>query len=147
MKPGKSPGPDGYTLLYYKTFQEKLISKFLEAFNSLKEGHQMRRETLGAHIAVIPKEGKDPTVCASYRPISLLNIDLKIFSKIIANKLATNIPSLIHPDQVGFVLGREGRQNTQRVLNTIYLAQVHHKPLALISTDAEKAFDRVDWGF
>ena len=133
--------------LYYKTFYEKLTPKFLAAFNSLREGKPMLRQTLGAHIAVIPKEGKDPTLCTSYRPISLLNVDLKIFSKILANRLITYIPSLIHPDQVGFTPGREGRENTQRVLSTIYLSQLYQNPLVLVSTDAEKAFDRVDWGF
>lgn len=50
-------------------------------------------------------------------------------------------------DQLGFVPGREGRDNTQRVLNAIHYAQFSHSPLVLFSTDTEKAFDRVDWIF
>lgn len=66
LKPGKAPGPDGYTLLYYKTFSEKLAPQFLAAFNSIRDGQTMPMETLMAHITVIPKEGKDPALCASY---------------------------------------------------------------------------------
>ena len=54
LKPGKAPGPDGFTLLYYKTYAEKLMPRFLDAFNSIREGHKMPEEALMAHIAVIP---------------------------------------------------------------------------------------------
>lgn len=87
-----------------------------------------------AHITVIPKKGKDPSQCPSYHPI-------------LANRLLTYIPSLIHPDQVGFIPNREGRENTQRVLSAIHFSQIHQKPLVLVSADAEKAFDRVDWTY
>ena len=59
-------------------------------------------EALEATITIIPKEGKDSTLCSSYRPISLLNSDIKIFAKILAG---------IHADQVGFIPGREGRDH------------------------------------
>lgn len=48
---------------------------------------------------------------------------------------------------MGFIPDREGRDNTQRVLSAIHFAKQYQKPLVLISTDAEKAFDRVDWTF
>lgn len=112
MKPGKAPGPDRYILLYYKTFSEKLPPTFLAAFNSIQDGQMMPAETLMAHITVIPKEEKDPSQCSSYHPISLLSVDLKILTKILANRLLTYIPSLIHPGQVGFTPNREGRENT-----------------------------------
>lgn len=54
LKVGKAPGPDGYTLLYYRLFAEKLASRFIAAYNSLREGKNMPRETLLAHITVIP---------------------------------------------------------------------------------------------
>ena len=147
LKPGKAPGPDGFNLLYYKTYVEELMPRFLDAFNSIREGQEMPEETLMAHIAVIKKEGKDPAQCANYRPISLLNVDLKIFAKILANRIIPYIPGLVHQDQVGFTPGREGRENTQRVINAIHLSQTYKMPLVLVSTDAEKAFDRVDWKF
>lgn len=53
-------------------------------FKSLAtEGH-LPWETLLAHITVLPKEGKDYSLPQSYRPISLLNMDLKLFVKILS---------------------------------------------------------------
>lgn len=132
LKVGKAPGPDGYTLLYYKLFAEKLAPRFTAAFNSLREGRRIPRETLMAHIAVIPKEGKDPSQCSSYRPIALLNVDLKIFSKILALRLEEHIPALIHPDQVGFTAGREGKYAESNKCN-IYCTEQTGTPYIVLS--------------
>ncbi|XP_063806719.1 synaptotagmin-like protein 2 [Pseudophryne corroboree] len=143
----KSPGPDGFTATYYKMFKEMLAPKLLQAFNSISAETHFSRQSLEAHITVIPKQGKDPSVCSSYRPISLLNIDLKFFAKLMALRLNEFLPSLVHNDQVGFVPGREAKDNTTKLLNLIHLASSSKISTVLLSTDAEKAFDRVNWDF
>lgn len=77
---GKSPGPDGFTIKYYKKFQEQLIPKLCDYLNN-------RQESLLAYITIISKKGKDKTTCSSYRPIALLNADTKIYAKILASRL------------------------------------------------------------
>lgn len=57
-------------------------------------------------IIPIHKEGKDPLDAASYRPIALLNTDIKILAKVLAARLNEVISKLIHPDQSGFIHGR-----------------------------------------
>lgn len=59
-----------------------------------------------AVIVVIPKPNKDPELCASYRQISLLNVDAKIITKILANRLNLVILSLVHGDQMGLKPGK-----------------------------------------
>uniref|UniRef100_A0A8C5Q087 Reverse transcriptase domain-containing protein n=1 Tax=Leptobrachium leishanense TaxID=445787 RepID=A0A8C5Q087_9ANUR len=103
--------------------------------------------TLCATITVLPKPGKDPSECSSYRPISLLNSDVKILARILADRLKQFLPGLIHPDQVGFIPGREARDGTQRAINAVSAARRSGQHLLLLSTDAEKAFDRVLWPF
>lgn len=93
---GKSPGPDGFMLVYYRTFSDSLSPHFLRAFNTVGEGQPFPLDTLRAHITIIPKKSKDPKDCRSYRPISLLNVDLKLFTKIIASRLSRDIASAIH---------------------------------------------------
>lgn len=107
----------------------------------------MPLDILQANISLIPKEGKNLTQCGSYCPISLLNADLKLFTKILANRLLPHIPRLIHRDQVGFVPLCEPRDKTMWVINLIHAARTTHHPLLLLSTDTEKAFDRVNWQF
>uniref|UniRef100_A0A8C5PI59 Reverse transcriptase domain-containing protein n=1 Tax=Leptobrachium leishanense TaxID=445787 RepID=A0A8C5PI59_9ANUR len=144
---GKCPGPDGFPTHYYKHFADILSPHFLRAFNSLSDTRLLPPQSLMANIVLIPKEGKDKEHCASYRPISLLNCDVKLFAKILATRLNAHIPSLIHLDQVGFVPHREARDNTIRALHLIHAAPRVPGGLLLLSTDAEKAFDRAGWDF
>lgn len=109
---------------YYliKMFQDTFTSKYVSAYVPVLTGHLIPKETLQAHISVIPKEGKDRQLCQSYCPISLQNIDLRILTKILTTILIPHITQLNHPDQAEFTPGREGRDNTQKVLNAIHYA-------------------------
>lgn len=68
-----------------------------------------------ANISLLLKEGKDETEPSSYRPIALLNTDLKIFTKVLANRLNNHICSIVHPDQTGFVPKRFSFFNVRRL--------------------------------
>lgn len=54
------------------------------------------------------------------------------------------IPQFVHSDQVEFVPTREARDNTTKAMNLIHAAQTRKIPMLLPSTNAEKAFDRVN---
>lgn len=56
-------------------------------------------------ISVIPNPDKGPSDCSSYRPISLINVDLKIYSREFACGLESVLQDLIHLDQTGFIKG------------------------------------------
>ncbi|XP_069610738.1 zinc finger protein 84-like [Ranitomeya imitator] len=144
---GKSPGPDGLAKIYYKSFFDILGPHLVNVCNAVLGGKSFPPQALEAHISLLHKEGKDPESCGSYRPISLLNVDLKMYASLIAKRLAELLPQLISPNQTGFVTGREGRDNTSRILHLIQYSKIHGTPLVLLGTDAEKAFDRVDWKF
>ncbi|KAM9296565.1 cadherin-like protein 26 [Gastrophryne carolinensis] len=72
--------------------------------------------------------------------------DLKLYSKIWANRLAAVMSRVVHLDQKGFVLGREARDNIVRAINLIYKERTSGTPAMLLSTKAEKAFDRASRG-
>lgn len=104
-------------------------------------------EMLRALVVTLPKSGKDAIIPQNFRPISLLNMDLKVYAKVIATRMAEVTPSLIAPDQMGFVKGHQAPDGTCRILYLFHLAERRKLPTAFIALDAEKAFDRIHWGY
>lgn len=85
--------------------------------------------------------------CSSFRPISLLNVDYKIVAKVLARRLESILPKIINPDQAGFVKSRYGTDNVRCSLNVVHYLNTYKNPALIVSLDAEKAFDRVEWSF
>lgn len=102
---------------------------------------------LKALIITIPKPGKEPSTPPNFRPISLLNTNLKLYAKLIAHRLADVLPNLIHPDQSGFTKGRETSDATRRLINIIHKVKKLGTPSLLLALDAKKALDRIHWGY
>lgn len=100
-----------------------------------------------ANITVILKQDKDPTLPSSYRPLSLINTDIKIINKALSARIETVTPSIIHTDQTGFIKGRHAYNNTRRLFNIIHQVTQNNMETIIASLDAEKAFDRVKWTF
>lgn len=117
--PGKAPRPDGFTLPYYKTYQDSLASFFLTALNAILDGHSFLVDMLRVSISAIPKLSKDPLLCASYRPICLLNCDVKLFTKILDSRMNVLLQCLVATDQAGFIQTRKAMDNTIWALNII----------------------------
>ena len=102
----KALGPDGFTGEFFKSFATELASPLLEVYKEALEGGVLPPTLRQALISLVPKKGKDLDECKNYHPISLMQIDVKIISKILANRLDSVITSLIHTNQVGFIRGR-----------------------------------------
>lgn len=64
-----------------------------------------------------------------------------------ACRLESILPKLVKPDQTGFVKSRYVTDNIRRLLNVINFVQSEGHPALVLSLDAEKAFDRVEWDF
>jgi len=93
-----------------------------------------------ASISLLLKKNKDPLSCTSYRPISLLSVDVKLLSKLLALRLESVLPLIISPDQTGFVQNRHGFFNLRGLLNVVYNPSTSVRPEAVISLELELEF-------
>ncbi len=146
LKCNKTPGPDGYTSEFYKKFALQLCPLLRAMLNESWSSGYLPPSLRQAAITLLPKGGKDLLQCSSYRPISLLNTDYKVLSKILTTRLEKVITQIILPDQTGFIINRHSSSNLRRLLNIVYSSSSHLPEMA-ISLDAEKAFDRVEWQY
>ena len=147
LKANKSPGSDGFTSEWYKALKEVLTPVLKKAFNWVLKKNEIPISWNEAIISVIPKGGKDKLDCGNYRPISVLNLDYKLFTSILARRLENIVPKIIKMDQTGFVSSRQTHDNIRRSIHVISHINQNKIPAMLISVDAFKAFDSVRWKF
>lgn len=139
----KTPGPDGLCAEFYQTFKEAISPVLLSVFNESYENHSLPLSFAEAHTVLIPKsEDKVKKLSVTgYRPITLCNIDYKIFTKIITRRLQSVIGTLIGDHQTCGIRGRSIQTNIH-VARSIF-ETVGRGRVAMVQLDLEKAFDKV----
>ena len=143
----KSPGEDGFTKEFYEAFFDllwkDLVNSYNDAFNKGSLSVSQKRGT----ITLIPKGDENLSDLKNWRPISLLNIDYKILSKVLAKRMEQHLPKLIHSDQTGFVNGRYIGQNIRLLSDIMEFSDSKNFQGILLFVDFEKAFDTLEWSF
>ena len=102
----KTPGNDGIPIEFYRKFWHLISEPFTKCGNECFEKGKMSRSQKQAVITLIEKKGKDRSFLENWRPISLINMDAKIMSKVIATRLKNVLQQIIHHNQTGFVKDR-----------------------------------------
>ena len=144
MKNGKIPGTDGLTAEFYKIFWQDLKNAMVKSFNysfQTKSLSEMQKQGL---ITLLPKSNKDLTNLSNWRHISLLNVDYKIMTKAIANRIKKVLKILIDSSQTGFIKGRYIGENIRLLFDIIEYTEEDNIPGILFFTDFEKAFDSIN---
>jgi hypothetical protein len=145
MKNRKAPGPDGLPVEVFKLLPELAEYWLTPLFNDILKGRViLSKEDLESTITLIFKKG-DPNLLKNYRPISLLNVFYKIFSKVISNRLKTILSKCIGDHQHAFLKGRLITDSVAEVLLIEEVAKAKELDDGVICfLDQEKAYDRVD---
>jgi len=117
----------------------------MQCIKEIKNSKDLTEMQKRGAIKIIFKEG-ERFLIKNYRPITLLNIDLKIITKALAKRLSVILPKLIHSNQT-CVPGRKIENNIHLVQNLIDHINAKDEELAIIFVDQEKAFDRMSHSF
>lgn len=97
-------------------------------------------------IILLPK-CKDAMSIQQYRPICLLNVSFKIFTKVFTNRVSGVASKVIGPYQTAFVTGRNIIEGAVVLHETIH--ELHRKRIVgvILKLDFEKAYDKIKWTF
>ncbi len=130
LQKGKSPGLDGLPPELYLEIWDLVGILMLNSFNFAIAHGVFHRDQKTSLISLLLKKGKDPLDCSSYRPISLIPCDVKIYAKVFASRMEKVIHSLIKEDQticVDSFIFLTLRTPTQHLVRSFHLMQ--KKPL------------------
>ena len=145
LQPNKAPGPDGLTTTFFIKFWHLLKPHYIACIQEiLREDELSEMQKRGA-IRIGFKKG-DRSRLANYRPITLLNVDLKILTRLLSKRLAKVLSSLIHENQK-CVPGRHITDNIHLIQDLIDLINNNEEEAAFLLFDQEKAFDRISHNF
>ena len=108
------------------------------------ENDTLSKSQYNAIITLLYKKGNREDI-SNWRPISLLNTDYKIITKLLAERLKLFLPKLVHSDQKGLISGRNISDADRLVQDIIEYSDRNQLNSAVIFLDYMKAFDRVEW--
>ena len=145
MQTGKSPGLDGIPIEFYQEYWDLIKNHYMNYINRVKIAAFSRSKNTSV-IKIIYKKTGEIYLLTNYRPISLINVDIKILTKALANRLKYILPSIIHVTQTA-VYGRKIDETIHMIRDLIDIANKEDEQAAFIFVDQEKAFDRVNHDF
>ncbi|GJV34113.1 aspartic peptidase [Tanacetum coccineum] len=147
IRDNKSPGPDGFTFVFFKKSWDVVGQDVCNAVRDFFVNGKLLKEINHTFLALILKIAT-PLKVTDYRSISCCNVIYKCISKILTNRIIEGIKEVVSDNQSAFVPGR-------RILDNILLTQelIHNyhldrgPPRCAFKVDIQKAYDTVDWCF
>jgi hypothetical protein len=107
MEHNKAPGPDGFPAEFYKVFWDLIKDDLLSLFHEFHKVHLPLFSLNFRIITLHPKQKKAKQI-QQFRPICLLNVSFKSFTKVMENRVALVAQKVIKPSQTAFMTGRAG---------------------------------------
>ena len=146
MGKGKAPGPDLLAAEFYSTFEDLIAPALTDVLTESHYFHRLPPSTKHGIVKVCYKK-KDPRDLRNYRPLTMLNSDYKVLTKILAKRVSSVLDEIVSPQQLGFVPGRVITEASHLVkLVQAYLDETDEEGL-LVALDWEKAFDSISWDY
>jgi hypothetical protein len=147
LPPDKAPGPNGFTACFlqvaWHVIRHDLMSAF-DAFWSMdgRDFHKVNE----AMMTLIPKTCEAKGI-KDFRPILLIHVVRKLFSKVLTNRLSPKLNELVRISQSAFIRGRYIQDNFKLVQGSAKLLHARKRPTLLLKIGIARAFDSVAWPF
>ena len=141
----KRPGIDGITAEFYQQFWNLIHKQYFEYIKEVRRTSFPSGKNTSV-TTIIYKDKGDVTDLKNDRLISLINVNVKILTKVLTNRLKQALPSVIHRTQTA-VDGRKIDHTIHMLRDLIQIANDQDLKAAFIFLDQEKAFDRVNLEF
>ena len=146
MEHNKTPGPDGFPAEFYQYFWEVIKDDQMNMFHDLHSG-DLSLFSLNFGVITLLFKIRETNKIQQYRPICLLNVSFKIFTKVATSRINSVADHLISPTQTAFMRGQNILEGVVVLHEIIY--ELHRKNLSgvIFKIDFEKAYDKVKWNF
>ena len=147
MSPSKSPGNDGLTVKFLRKFWPQLSSLLMESLKESWEHGELSTSQKESVIRLIEKKGKSQSTIKGYRPISLINVDAKIYSKVLAERLRKLTNAVVDHDQLAYMEGRSLHEGHLLINRMLELGRASKVKGLMAMIDFRSAFDSVRHDF
>ena len=144
MPNNRTLGNDGLSKEFYDAFWNEVKDLLLKSFYHTKFYKEFSASKRQAVIKLFEKKDRDKRLIKNWRPISLLNTDLKMFSKVLAAKLKSVLPSLITSQQTAYVQNRYIGEGGRLIADILDISDKLSIDGYLVTFDIEKVFDSLD---
>lgn len=146
IKQDAAPGPNGFGVSFFQKFWEVIKNRYYGMFLDFHKGDlDTRRLNYGA-IILVPKVQEANTM-KQYRPICLLNVEYKGFTKVLTERLTPVAKDVIGANQTRFIKGRNIVEGVIILHEVIHSLRKDRRICMILKIDFEKAYDRVRWDF
>lgn len=147
LKNNKTPGLDGLSVEFYKLYIDEFSILLKRVYDAAFKSKQLTKSMYTGVISSCYKGKGDRTVDKSWRPLSMLNVDYKILSKILTKRLSKVMEELVHVDQTCAIKNRNIHDSIRFLEDLIYQETDMNRGFIFLSVDQLAAFDRLEWPY
>ena len=147
LQEGKSPGGDGIPIEFYKLYSNEIAPILKRVLQKCFFDGKLSRTMKQGIISLLYKGHGARNELKNWRPLTLLNVDFKILTKILAIRLKSTLKQIVHHDQTCSVPGRDIQDSVMSLYNTI--EYMHNRSISgvIVSVDHKSAFDLIEWPY
>ncbi|HVX00978.1 MAG TPA: reverse transcriptase family protein, partial [Candidatus Babeliaceae bacterium] len=146
MKRRKTPGPDGVPTECYRNLPGPALQVLLLILNHVMRSEKGLQEWKSSTIQTLHKGGPVDQL-NNYRPIALLNVSYKIFTRILYQRMYCVMEGegLLSDAQGGWRKGISTATKISTLIGVIQDSKDKNKPLHLVYIDIRKAYDTIEY--